>query len=377
MIQRVLGAARHAGRLASRRPRGWRSVLYNTAMSRLGVPAPLLMPAHISIEPTNACNARCPICETGNRSMERPWGMLDEAAFRQFIDQNAATTAVLMYYFMGEPFMNPKAYEMIRYARDKNIYVETCTNGDFVDAEGIIYSDINQVSFQIGGLTNDVHQIYRVRSDLDKAIRNIEALVEARRRTPGSNVQIEIGFIVMRHNEHQVGEFVRWAKGIGADKANVIDPCVRSVMEGHAYLPEDRRYWFYDEEAFEQGYLKPKKTLDNECTWVWNSVMVNWDGSVVPCCRDPHGRHVFGNAFERPLREIWNDKPVVDFRHKIATAQRDIDICALCSGFGVPQLHRARPIDFEARRLSFDKRPLDLPDDVKADLEGGRLQAAE
>lgn len=352
-------------------------MLYNTAMSRLGVPAPLLMPAHISIEPTNACNARCPICETGNRSMERPWGMLDEAAFRQFIDQNAATTAVLMYYFMGEPFMNPKAYEMIRYARDKNIYVETCTNGDFVDAEGIIYSDINQVSFQIGGITNDVHQIYRVRSDLDKAIRNIEALVEARRRTPGSNVQIEIGFIVMRHNEHQVGEFVRWAKGIGADKANVIDPCVRSVMEGHAYLPEDRRYWFYDEEAFEQGYLKPKKTLDNECTWVWNSVMVNWDGSVVPCCRDPHGRHVFGNAFERPLREIWNDKPVVDFRHKIATAQRDIDICALCSGFGVPQLHRARPIDFEARRLSFDKRPLDLPDDVKADLEGGRLQAAE
>ena len=40
-----------------------------------------------------------------------------------------------MFYFMGEPFLNRHAYDMIRYARNRSIYVETCTNGDFVDTK--------------------------------------------------------------------------------------------------------------------------------------------------------------------------------------------------------------------------------------------------
>lgn len=357
MFGRLYRMARYAGALAVSRPKGWQSVVYNTAMAKLRVPGPLMMPAHVSIEPTNACNARCPVCETGNRSMERPAGMLDFDAYKRFIDAIAPTTATLMFYFMGEPFLNRNAYDMIRYARDKGLWVETCTNGDVVDAKGVIYSDLNQISFQIGGMTPETHRIYRVRSDLDRIRRNIEALVDERRRAPGSNVRIEIGFIVMKHNEHEVPDFLEWAKAVGTDTASVVDPCVRSVAEGRLLLPENRKYWFYDEAAFEQGVLRPKKTLDNECTWIWNSVIVNWNGDVVPCCRDPHGRHVMGNVFETPLREIWNGKPLFDFRRKIVTAQKDIDICALCSGFGIPTLNHPKPVGFTAARRSNDDRP--------------------
>jgi radical SAM protein with 4Fe4S-binding SPASM domain len=347
--------------LVRRRPRGWRSLLYNTAMAKAKRPGPLMPPVHISIEPTNACNLGCPVCETGNGSLARSRGMLDYDRFCRFIDEVAPHTAVLMYYFMGEPFLNKRAYDMIRYARQKDIYVETCTNGDFANAEGIIYSDINQVSFQIGGMTQTTHETYRVRSDLARIRRNIERLVDERRRHPGSNVQIEAGFIVMKHNEHEVPEFLRWAREIGLDRANVIDPCVRTVAEGHDLLPNDRRYWFYDEEAFARGVLKPKHLQDNECTWVWNSVMVNWDGSVVPCCRDPHGRHVFGNVFETPLAEIWNGPAMRGFRERIVRDQGGVDICKLCSGFGVPALTRTRPLSFEVKRLSLDESTLDIP----------------
>src|SRR5436309_2466168 len=125
---------------------------------------------------------------------------------------------------MGEPFLNKRAYEMIRYARQKDIYVETCSNGDYVDPEGVIYSDINQISIQIGGMTQRTHEIYRVRGDLPRVIRNLERILEERRRNSRSNVQVEVGFIVMKHNEHEVPEFVRWAKEVGVDRANVIDP---------------------------------------------------------------------------------------------------------------------------------------------------------
>jgi radical SAM protein with 4Fe4S-binding SPASM domain len=354
IVKRTVTLLRH-------RPKGWKSVICNTALAKASISGPLMMPAHISIEPTNVCNARCPVCETGNNSMERARGMLDRKNFEKFIDQVAPTTNVLMYYFMGEPFINRDSYEMIRYARNKNIYVETCTDGDFVDAKGVIYSDINQISFQIGGITQETHQIYRVNSNLDKIERNIRALVEERRKHPTSNVQIELGFIVMRHNEHEIPEFLRWSKELGVDLVNIIDPCVRSVSEGHTYLPEDRKYWFYDEVAFNKGILKPKVVLNNECTWVWNSVMVNWDGSVVSCCRDPHGRLTFGNAFETPLKEIWRSQKMTDFRKKILTQQKDIDMCKLCSGFGVPQLIKKKPLDFEIRRHTLNTSSIEIP----------------
>jgi radical SAM protein with 4Fe4S-binding SPASM domain len=287
--------------------------------------------------------------------MERRSGFMRLEQFTDLIDEVGDSTAVLMFYFMGEPFLNADAYDMIRYAREKGIYVETCTNGDFVEPDGVIYSDINQISFQIGGLSNSTHQVYRVRSDLDRVRRNIESLVKARNRSSGSNVQIEVGFIVMRHNEHEVNSFVEWSRDLGVDKANIIDPCVRTVEEGHRYLTDDPKYWYYDREAFASGVLRPRILPNNECSWIWNSAVVNWDGGMVPCCRDPHGRHSFGNVFERSFRDVWNGDEARRFRSNVLTNQQALDICSLCSGYGLPILGRERSLNFEVIRHSVDK----------------------
>lgn len=368
MSSRLMSIVKRTVELARHRPKGWQSVLYNTALAKAKIASPLMMPAHISIEPANVCNARCPVCETGNGSMERPRGLLNMDDFTRFIDQVAPTTSVLMYYFMGEPFLNKNAYEMIRYARSKDIYVETCTDGDFVDAHGILYSDINQISFQIGGMTSETHGTYRVNSDLPRVLENLEALLEERENHPDSNVQIEVGFIVMKHNEHEVPEFLKWAKEIGVDKASVVDPGVKTMAEGEQFLTKDKRYWRYDENAYKEGFLKPKVQPHNECTWIWNSVMVNWDGSIVPCCTDPMGKHVLGNAFEAPLSRLWNSPTFVDFRKRIVTRQKEVDICRLCSGYGTPQLMRSRPTSFSIQRLSHDSSSLDIPEELLSDL---------
>mgnify|MGYP005846649391 CR=1 FL=1 len=355
---------RLVGEMLAKRPKGWQSLLWNSAMAQLRRPGPLMAPVHVSIEPTNACNARCPVCETGKGDMARRTGFLDETLYRAFIDEAAPTTAVLLYYFMGEPFMHRASYDMIRYARDKGIYVETCTNGDFVDPEGVIYSDINRISFQLGGMDQATHERYRVRTRLDKAIANLERLVALRRKHPNSAVEIEVGFIVMRHNEHQVKDFLEWARKIGVDRASVIDPCVRNMMEAHAYLPKDRRYWFYDEEAFARGILKPKKLPDNECVWIWNSIQLNWDGTAVPCCRDPNGRFPLGNVFERGLKQVFNGEAATAFRARLLKDQGGISICRLCSGYGLPRLQHAKPAGFTIARHSIN--PPDLPSHEEA-----------
>jgi radical SAM protein with 4Fe4S-binding SPASM domain len=371
-MSKMASYARRGWSLIRDRPKGWQSLLYNTAMAKARRVGPLMAPVHVTIEPTNACNARCPVCETGNGTMARRRGMIDFDLYKGFIDDIAPTTSMLMFYFMGEPFLHRQSYEMIRYARKKGMYVETCSNGDFVDPDGVIYSDVNEISFQIGGTQQKTHGVYRIRSNIDRIRPNLERLLDLRRRTPNSNVQINVGFIVMKHNEHEVVAFLRWAKDLGVDRANVIDPCVRTVEEGRVMLPEDRKYWFYDEEAFARGVLKPKHVPHNECTWIWNAATVNWDGSVVPCCRDPNGKHVLGNAFERPLREVWNGSAARAFRRRIIEAQREVDICRLCSGYGVPSLARPKPVSFEVNRLSLDENRLDIPAEA---LEAPRTAA--
>ena len=331
-------------------------------MARMQRVGPLMSPLYVSIEPTNACNAKCPVCETGKDQMLRSKGMLNPGDFQRFVDQTVSGMNTLNFSFMGEPYLNRNFYDMVRYARQKNIYTETCTNGDFVDAKGVIYSDINKISFQLGGMTEESHQRYRVHSSLKKARENLYALIEERSKHPESNVQIEVGLIVMRHNEHEVEAFLKWGKEIGVDVANVIDPCVRNMLEAHAYLPNDRKYWFYDEGAFEQGVLKPKLIPHNECVWIWNSVVINWNGDAVPCCRDPNGLHIMGNVFEDGLSRVFNSKKAREFRRRILTDQGNVDICKLCSSYGQPDLVKEEPISFEIKHHSFNPDRLESAD---------------
>lgn len=359
--------------MVTKRPKGWKSLMWNSTMAQLRRPGPLMAPVHISIEPTNACNARCPVCETGKGDMRRKTGFLDEDLYKEFLDEAAPTTAVLLFYFMGEPFMHRSSYDMIRYARDKGIYVETCTNGDFVDAEGVIYSDINKISFQLGGMDNATHGRYRVRSKFDKAVANLERLVQLRAKHPNSSVEIDVGFIVMRHNEHQVDDFINWANRIGVDRASVIDPCARNMLEAHAYLPKDRKYWYYDEEAFARGILKPKKLPDNECIWIWNSIQLNWDGSAVPCCRDTNAAFPFGNVFEKGIKAVFNGAEATNFRRRLLDEQGDISICKLCSGYGLPQLQHAKPAGFTAERHSINSSEIPSHEEAIANAQNNVL----
>jgi MoaA/NifB/PqqE/SkfB family radical SAM enzyme len=349
-----LSKARAALRVARSGAKGWPSVIWNTAMAHYRCVGPLLPPAHLAIEPTNGCNAKCPVCETGKNEMLRRKGMLDKNAYEKLIDRVSKHTNTLLLYFMGEPFLNKHVYDMIRYTRQKDIYVETCTNGDFVDAKGVIYSDINKISFQLGGMTEETHRRYRIDCSLARAHKNLHELIAERNRTPGSNVEVEVGFIVMRHNEHEVPAFLKWAKEIGVDTANIIDPAVRNMLEAYAYLPKDRKYWFYDEQALERGILKPKIVPHNECAWIWNSMQINWNGDAVPCCRDPNGKHVLGNVFEDGIMPVFNGTKAREFRRRILNNQGEVDICRLCSSYGLPNLKKEKASAFSVVRHSID-----------------------
>jgi len=296
------------------------------------------MPTNITIEPTNICNLRCPVCETGAGVLNRGKRSMTLEEFKVIADKISPFANTFMFYFMGEPFLNNDIYEMIKYAKNKEIpFVTTCTNGSFVDPEKLVESGIDEVSFQICGLTKDIHKIYRTGSDLNLVMNNLKKTICARNASK-SKMRIVCGFILMKQNEHEVDDFKKYMQQIGVDEAIVIDPCVRSLDQGRNFLPSDTNHWLYDPAAFERGELKPKITLKNGCPWIYYSVAILANGDVVPCCRDANGYLVMGNILSQDMKEIWNGKHFQEFRKKVIFNRSEVDICNLCSSFGIARL---------------------------------------
>jgi radical SAM protein with 4Fe4S-binding SPASM domain len=296
-------------------------------------------PMNITIEQTNVCNLGCPVCETGAGILGRTNKHMSLEQFKSIINKVGSHTNTLMFYFMGEPFLNKHSYEMITYAKRAGIpFVETCTNGDFVDPLKLVESGLDKVSFQIGGLTQETHEIYRVNGNLGRVMRNLRESIRLRNERR-SSLRIEVGLVLMKHNEHELAKFEETVRELGADAAVVIDPCVRTIEQGDRFLPVDRAHWLYDEKSFASGILRPKVLPDNTCPWIYYSLAIHVNGDVVPCCRDPKGEEVMGNIFQEDLDGIWNGPRYRGFRERIHRDQGSVGICALCSSYPVSRIH--------------------------------------
>ena len=57
------------------------------------------VPVSITIEPTTACNLRCPECPSGLRSFIRSTGNIDWTLFKKIIDDQYQTLSYLILYF--------------------------------------------------------------------------------------------------------------------------------------------------------------------------------------------------------------------------------------------------------------------------------------
>lgn len=59
--------------------------------------------------------------------------------------------------------------------------------------------------------------------------------------------------------------------------------------------------------------------------------VVNWDGSVFPCCAVYGDRYSFGNALSEGFASVWNGKKYVAARREILGKIKESNtICHIC-----------------------------------------------
>src|SRR5262245_40598520 len=178
-------------------------------------------PMSLSFAPTTSCNLRCPECPSGLRAFTRPTGMLQKDFFRDTIDQLSKDLLYLIFYFQGEPYLNPQFLEMVKYATDKGIYTATSTNAHYLNddnARKTVESGLDRLIISIDVTSQDVYQQYRVGGKLNKVLEGARNIVKWKKELKSKTPFVFFQFLVVKPNEHQIEEVKQLAKEIGVDE---------------------------------------------------------------------------------------------------------------------------------------------------------------
>jgi radical SAM protein with 4Fe4S-binding SPASM domain len=291
------------------------------------------MPVSISFEPTTSCNLRCPECPSGLRAFTRPTGMLKKNFFRETIDQLANELTYLVFYFQGEPYLNPEFLEMVQYATRKRIYTATSTNAHYLNdanARRTVESGLDRLIISIDGTTQDTYQQYRVGGKLSKVIEGAENIVRWKKQLKSKTPFIIFQFLVVRHNEHQIEDIHRIAKEIGVDQVRLKTAQVYDYEnDPNNLIPLNNKYSRYRKNK--DGKMQFRGNNQNHCWRLWHDPVITWDGAVVPCCFDKDAQHKLGNLNQQNFKELWSNSNYKEFRSKVLQSRKNIDICANCS----------------------------------------------
>lgn len=316
-------------------------------------------PYHLVIDPTNICMLRCPLCPTWQDLEARPKGKMDLNTFKKLLDEAGTYLFVLNLCNWGEPLLNPELPAMIEYAKKFNIVVGLSTNLNHLPekkAEELIESGIDIIVISVDGATQESYSKYRVGGDFGKVMENIKKLVFYRKS--GKPLLIW-QFLVNRYNESEIDSAKAMALEMGIEFSaspmrtsmgkELLLPLHERVSEIQDWLPQNSTYNKYLYEITPES-----KTRQTSCKWLWNSAVINWDGSVSPCCGVFEKNWDFGICYDSSenkkasLHIVWNGpryklarKLIAAFMKKsekfsaiLKEAEEEKIICSYCTKYG-------------------------------------------
>ena len=286
----------------------------------------------LSIEPTTACNLRCPECPSGLRQFSRETGTLKIDFFRKTIDEVYKDLSFLIFYFQGEPYLNPNFLEMVAYANEKNIFTITSTNAHFLSPEvarKTVLSGLDRLIISIDGTTQETYEQYRIGGNLEKVIEGTKNIIKWKKELKSSTPHIIFQFLVVKPNEHQIPEVMQLANELGVDELRLKTAQVYEYENGNELIPTIDQYSRY--KKMPDGTWKIKNKMINSCWRMWQSCVITWDGGVVPCCFDKDATHQLGQLKEQNFQQIWQNQSYQNFRGALLNNRSQIDICKNCT----------------------------------------------
>ena len=249
---------------------------------------PLSFPTRFAVEVTAECNLACSMCH--HPSMRRPKGTMPLPLWRRCADEIAreAPATQCWFSFCGEPLLEPELLlRMLAYGKSVGLKsLNVNTNGMLLTpewADPLLDSGVDLVVFGIDAFTPDTYAKVRVKGEMGTLRRNVEHFLSRRHaRSKGPDVQVQ--FIEMDENEHELNDFsAHWLK------------------QGATLKVRNKLSW--------GGKFDTPMCIPQEdripCPWALTMMHVFWDGRVPRCPGDTEGEEGVGNAWHEPLNVLW------------------------------------------------------------------------
>jgi len=287
------------------------------------------MPVRVWVEPTSNCNLKCIMCPNKDLPKEKK-GFMDWALYQKIIDEVSQFTFDIHLLHRGESLLHPDFFKMARYAHEKGLTVKFHTNGTLLDenkAYQLIESGIDQFSFSFDGYKKETYERIRVGGDFEKTVNNIIRFLEIKKKFRSKKPYTILELINfpeenIRKDKEGRNKFLQNFKGLPLNKVEI-----KELHNWAGEIPQKRRAKDF-----------------SPCTFLWQALIIFWDGSVLPCTQDFFGCLLLGNVKDSSLEEIWNGEKMVWLRQKMIEGNmKDMKLCQNCDRpwrekiFGVPK----------------------------------------
>ena len=292
-------------------------------------------PVRLWVEPTSFCNLECPMC-TSKDIPDDKTGYMDWGLYKKIIDEAKGFVFDVNLFIGGESLFHKRLPDMIRYAKENGIGTRLSTNATVLTKDktkALLDAGLDFIIFSFDGYDKEAYEKVRVNANFEKTLGNIRGFLEEKKRRGSSKPYVVFQVIEGLYKGGKGGfddkrkAFLKGLEGLPIDKISLIEP---HTFGGKISREEDKKF----------------RTLGRKyvpCTFLWYSMSVKWDGTVVPCCVDLAGDMPLGDVRKESLLEIWNGQRLIELREKIASGRyTDVPLCKGCDIlwkeqlFGIP-----------------------------------------
>lgn len=274
-------------------------------------------PNQVAVLLTNECNLRCSHC--GNENRDRKENELSKKEWFKITDECSKIGVFIFNVSGGEPFIRKDWYEILSYARSKNIEVAITSNSTLINedvAKKLKELKIFNIHLSLDGV-GEVHDYFRNKKGVFKKVVNTIRLFKKH------EIPFGITTAVSKRNFDKLNELAEFIKNNLIFSWEIYSAIPLGCMDKQEALSQKQTLEFAKKIFNFRNNLKDTKIVvgDNLGYFDRYNTQENWrgcraglsicaidsEGNVKGCPIHPNSL-IEGNLRDKALYEIWNNK---------------------------------------------------------------------
>ena len=296
---------------------------------------PLQTPYVIYIDPSDTCNFRCKFCPSGNlelmkKTPGRGHGPMDFGLYKWIIDsleEFPDPVRMIRLYKEGEPLVNPRFADMVRYAKQSPHVqrVDTTTNASLLTPERsleIIDAGLDRLNISVEGINAEQYRDFSGHTmDYQRFVDNIAFFYE-HKGSCEMNIKINGDNLTPAQEEEFYRLFGNITDGISVERTIEYWPKYNEMQVD------------FDETV---SLLGGKSHEVQVCPYVFYEMCINSDGTYSLCRFDWNhamllDRHV---SYPPTPKKVWDSIVLWNFQQQFLKKQRKLMTVLSCPKCGI------------------------------------------